>query len=102
RREQLRKHRLGQRPDRRVERLHPAVLANERRTADTEMQIRGAGGGHGVKQLVDERRGTHGAGDSEISTMWAVLTRTVAERASTYRNTSGSRAQSLTRSCPSG
>ena len=56
----------------RVERLHVSVLADHRRRADAEMQVRRARIAHGPEHLID-RRSAHVV-PSEISTMWALLT----------------------------
>ena len=66
----------GQRRGRRIERLQPAVFANDRRRTDRQVQVGRAGGGHRVKEGVD-RRSAHGFDTSLTSITWAMLTSSV-------------------------
>ena len=64
----------GERRGGRIERLQPAVLADDRRRIDRQMEVGRAGGGHRVEEGVDRRRSAHGFGTSLISITWAMLT----------------------------
>ena len=99
RRRGLRRERHG----RRVERLHVAVLPDERRHADRDVQVGCACGDHLPEQIVDCVRGPgHGHCISLNSTTCSMFTMNVSDPDSTYRNISGVRAKSLSRSRPAG
>ncbi len=74
----------GQRPGRRIERLHVAVLAYQRRGPHAQVQIRRARGAHRVEQSIDRRSLAHGSETSCTSMMCVMLTMNVASAVSTY------------------
>src|SRR5262249_36781139 len=101
RRQQLHDLIARQRRRRRIERHHVAVLPDDWRRADAEMEVGRPDRHHRLEEPID-RVLAHAGGSSVSATMCAAFTRSVPSSVSTYRNGSGWRVQSLRRSRPSG